>query len=145
MTEDAILRPPSASYISFLYLCTFTHLPPICHLLFLHSTLPSRLLSPSLSLCHFFSSPSHLLPSLRRVWHAHGPNSIIDQIKEMLLNSLNRQKEHSRAPETPKGYNHTHTNTCTHKGKQTMTLYSLGRVQKKKKSAQTTEEKMDKL
>lgn len=88
------------------------------------STLPSLLLPPSPSLCHFFSSPSHLLPSLRRVWHAHGPNSIIDQIKEMLLNSLNRQKEHTHAPDTPRGYNHTHTPTYAHKEANRFTLHS---------------------
>lgn len=93
-------------------LCTFSHLPSICYLLSFSTPslpLPSLLLSTSPSLWHFFSSPPHLLPSLRRVWHAHGPNSIIDQIKEMLLNSLNRQKEHTHAPDTLKGYNHTHT------------------------------------
>lgn len=71
--------------------------------------LPSLLLP--FSLCHFFSSPSHLLPFLRRAWHAHGPNSIIDQIKEMLLNSLNRQKDHTHAADMLKGYNHTEANT----------------------------------
>ena len=101
------------------------HLPflPSVHFLIFHPyatsssstpslALPFLLLSPSL--CHFFSSPSHLLPFLRRVWHAHGPNSIIDQIKEMLLNSLNRQKEHTHAPDTPRGYNCTHTPTHAH-------------------------------
>lgn len=80
--------------------------------------LPCFLLSPSL--CHFFSSLSHLLLSLRRVWHAHGPNSIIDQIKGMILSSLNRQKEHTHSPDMLKGYNHTHkyADTCTHRALQ---------------------------
>lgn len=146
---------------SFLSLLLLLHLPflPSVHFLIFHPNatssfstptlaLPSLLQSPSPSLCHFFSSPSHLLPSLRRVWHAHGPNSIIDQIKEMPLNSLNRQKEHTHASDTPKGYNpppttHTHTSTCTHKGKKIFTLRSLCSVQKI--STQIIDEKMDKL
>lgn len=126
MTEDAMLCSPSAS--SFLSLRTFSHLTSICHLLFFPPpslALPSLLLSPSTYFCQFFSSPSHLRPSLKRVWHAHGPNSIIDQIKEMLLNSLNRQKEHTHTPDMLKGCSHTHT------GKQIFTLCSLGSLQKK--------------
>lgn len=110
--------------------------PPV----FLHSLppLPFLLLSSSPSPCHFFSSPSHLLPSLRRVRHTHGPDSIIDQIKKMLLNSLSRQKEHMHAPDTPRGCNLTHIHMLpahrppiiyTHR--QIFTLCSFCSVQKK--------------
>lgn len=129
MTEDAMLCSPSAS--SFILLS----FPPYIFSSYIHMpppffpppslALPSLLLSPSTYFCQFFSSPSHLRPSLKRVWHAHGPNSIIDQIKEILLNSLNRQKEHTHTPDMLKGCSHTHT------GKQIFTLCSLGSLQKK--------------
>lgn len=88
--------------------------------------MPPPFSPPSPSLCclsscpllffsrHFFSSPSHLLPSLWRLWHAHGPNSIIGQIKEMLLNSLNRKKEHTHAPDMPRLQSYTYTKLTQH-------------------------------
>lgn len=127
--------------VSSLSLLLLLHLPflPSVHFLIFHPHATSYFSTPSLSpslalpsllrspcLCHFFSSPSHLLPSLRRVWHAQGPNSIIDQIKEMLLNSLNRQREHTHAPDTPKGLQHTHAHTEAN----TYSLCSLCSVQK---------------
>lgn len=114
MTEDAMLCPPPspASLLSpFLPTIHFLISRPYATSFFstLSLSLLPLLLSPSLSLCHFFSSPSHLLPSLWRLWHAHGPNSIIGQIKEMLLNSLNRKKEHTHAPDMPGLQSHTYT------------------------------------
>lgn len=104
MTEDAkccVLPqpPPTPPFL----LCIFPFFDPSIHVL----TCFFQLLSLH---CHhfsclsnvFFLPPSHLLPFLRRGFHAHGPNSITDQIKEMHLNFQNRQKN-THAPDLPEG------------------------------------------
>lgn len=83
--------------------CLLLHLPFFSLYISIHPSIHpcANLLFPLLSFhCHHsscllnlsFLPPSHLLPFLSRGFHAHGPNSIIDQIKEMLLNSQNRWK-----------------------------------------------------
>lgn len=132
MTEDATLPLPLSPSPPFYISSSYIHkslrlfLHSLCHLLPPLLLLP-LLTSPSPSLCHLFSSPSYLQPSLGGERHARGPNSIIDQIKEMLLNSLTRQKEHRRTQDMMKGYNHTHTQSHTHLQMQIFTSYSVPR------------------
>ncbi len=123
-----MLCPPSASssYISlsfplYIFSSSIHMLPP-------PSPLPS-------SLCHLSSGPPPSVTSFHPFFiccHFSQEYGMpmgqiqLDQIKEMLLNSLTRQKEHTHASDMPKGDDTCTTNTVyTHRGKQTHTLQPL--------------------
>ncbi len=114
-------------HLPFPSLCPFSHLASIRHLLFFSPPPPS--------FCHLSSCPSPPAASVHSLLiccHFSEVNGMpmgqiqLDQIKEMLLNSLTRQKEHTHASDMPKGDDTCTTNTVyTHRGKQTHTLQPL--------------------
>lgn len=102
--------PPPTAPFSSLSICS--HPLSICHLLFVYFLPFAALSSPVISFCHFFSSRSHLLPFLRRACYAHGPNSIIDQIKRDASQLPQQTKgTHARTRHAEGLQPHTHTHT----------------------------------